>query len=593
MPAKWINVELTEDDQVVSALRGNAAAFAAKGGVPLMLTEAVENGSDAIMDARENFGMTDPGEIIVEIDPVKETVYVIDNGTGILHPIHVLRKPFKSLRRNVDYAVGQFGRGLQGFRGFCEELVYISQRQKPSTEEAEAGVDPGEYSGRSVRLTLIYNKAQGSIEVVDDEEFEDYYYGPTGTVAIYRNWLPGEFRRVDLKVLHARLQHHFGELVRKGIITIILKMGEEEVEVEPREFDPTHLIPVRDIEVRGADGSTLGKLEFNLYFTSKSDKHEFKRPFLMVQDRPLGDSFIGDFPEFQDQPIWSSHYLTGFIRCDFVEPNELRVALQPGEAKDLLVRAIRGVVPELEKQVKSFQKGLFDQQLRDEMNELAVQVQRFLKAEGVFDFPPLTHPGALVEAENPGAVDLNPAPVGQGDPAVPSVVPSGGEPDIIEEGGIGGALPGPGPGGTGPGPGPGPIPDPTGPGGAGIGVSDVNVEVDPRLLGHVPRRRRQRRPTGYGLNFEPNELSSDMSWFEETTQTVIVNAAHERFASLQERAIDSGEDSVAARKLRIYIIQRYLWEIVMFAGRRDNPSRVELEDRFWNLNYKFFETRGP
>src|SRR5207245_8615537 len=143
----------------------------------------------------------------------------------------------------------------------------------------------------------------------------------------------------------------------------------------------------------------------------------------------------------------------------------------------------------------------------------------------------------------------------------------------------------------GPGPGPGPLPDPSGPGGTGIGLSDVQVQVDPRLLGHVPRRRRQRRPTGFGLNFEPNELSTEMSWFEETTQTVIVNSAHERYTALSERAMEAGEERTYAKKLRIFIIQRYLWEIVMFAEQRKWLVQVGKQELFCNLYYKFKHTQ--
>ena len=50
-----MDAELNEDDQVVSALLSNAAAFALVGGTPLMLTEAVENSNDAIEDARRLF----------------------------------------------------------------------------------------------------------------------------------------------------------------------------------------------------------------------------------------------------------------------------------------------------------------------------------------------------------------------------------------------------------------------------------------------------------------------------------------------------------------------------------------------------------
>ena len=116
--------------------------------------------------------------------------------------------------------------------------------------------------------------------------------------------------------------------------------------------------------------------------------------------------------------------------------------------------------------------------------------------------------------------------------------------------------------------------------------------IDPRLRGHVPRRKRQRRPSGFGLDFEPNELSDQMSWYEELRQTVVINSEYERFKFLRERSVEGGIDSVYGRKLRIYIIQRYLWEIVFWVGGKQNQDRQVLEGQFWNLNYKFFETRG-
>ena len=44
----WIDVEMNDDDQKLAALISGADVFALVGGAPLMLTESVENGSDAI-----------------------------------------------------------------------------------------------------------------------------------------------------------------------------------------------------------------------------------------------------------------------------------------------------------------------------------------------------------------------------------------------------------------------------------------------------------------------------------------------------------------------------------------------------------------
>jgi len=566
MPEKWVDVELTEDEQVVGALIANAAAFALVGGPPLMLTEAVENSNDAIEHARHEFGKKDAGFICVDVDTWRKEIRVIDNGTGILWPIHLLKKPFKSLRKNVDYAHGQFGRGLQGFRGFCEDLFYLTRRARPS--EDESILDKGSFTGKTVKLHLPHNTPRGKIEVIDDAEFGDYANFETGTVAIYGNWFLGEFERIDLERLQSRLQHHFGELIRRGDIRIVLRRDGQDIEISPRTFTPDHKIPIADITVKKPDGTILGAVEFNLYFTSQAFQQEYKKPYLVVNGRPLGDSFISDFPEFQHQSVWSSHYITGFIRCDFVKPNDLRLALEPGIEKEHFVRTLLDAALEIEQQVKDFQRRLFNLQLEEEMNDLVVEVQRFLKNERVFNFQPTETRGLLAETEEQGAVDTRtrgetlPVIDSRGETREELLMPSK---HAGEEGAGGGETQ----------------------------EGDWQTErIDPQLRGHIPRRRRRRRPTGFPLRFEENELSEEMSWFEETGHSVILNSAHPRFKALRERSLDRGEDSAYYGKLRVYTIQRYLWEIVMFAGRRQNLGREMLENRFWDLNYKFFENRS-
>ena len=571
-----VDADLSEEEQVVAALVAGGAAFAALGGATLMLTEAVENSDDAILDMPRREGSPIHGEISVEIDRLAKEARVIDNGTGILEPVHVLKKPFKSLRRNVDYAHGQFGRGLQAFRGFCQDLQYITRREHPSPEEA--ALDRGGESGNTVRLHLVRDSARGTITPVNEEEFRDYCGYATGTAAVYSNWLPGEFERLDPEQLATRMQHHFGELIRRGEVTIGLKVDEKEIPIEPRVYNPDHRIDIPARTVTDGGGRELGKIEFNLYYCSQDFQHEYKRPYLLVDGRPLGDSFISLFPEFQGQPVWSSHYMTGYVSCDFIAPNELRLALMPGEAKDLFVRALRDTALDIQRMVQDFQRRLFDQQLRTEMNDLVVDVQRFLRNEHVFDFRPTASSGLLNEADSPGAVAAQPA-AGE----LPTVSRQGAPEPLLS-----GIIPHADTPGTPRGP-----ERPPGParGGNPDGTRETEEPVDPRLRGHVPARRRLRRPSGFPLEFEPNELSPEMSWFETAADSVVVNSEHLRFKYLQERSIDRGTNSTFYTKLRTYVTQRYLWEIVTMASARAGTGREEAEKQFWDLNYKFFETR--
>ena len=565
-----MDAELNEDDQVVSALLSNAAAFALVGGAPLMLTEAVENSNDAIEDAGRLFGQSGQGEVIVEIDTKAREMKVVDNGSGILNPIHVLRKPFKSLRRNVDYAHGQFGRGLQGFRGFCEDLFYISRR--PSLSDEEQRLDRATHSGKTVKIHLMHNSRRGSIEVVDDREFDDFADFATGTIAIYKNWFPGEFERIDLEKLFTRLQHHFGELIRKGNVRITMRIDGSERLIVPREFSPDHSIPLDPVDVK-INGRSGGLVEFNLYYCSQSFQHDYKKPYLLVDDRPLGDSFLSEFPEFRDQAIWSSHYVTGQIRCDFVKPNDLRIAIEPGAEKDAFVRCVRDSSLELLKLVQDFQKKLFDNELAQEMNDLVVEVQRFLKDERIFDFRPTVSAGVLTDSGQQSPVDTR---IANG-PLVSTDSSGNLEPVIVTTPDHGEHLP---------------HAETSSQSDTQLRDEEQQQPVDPKLKGHNPRRRRLRRPSGFPLRFEENEFSDDMSWFEEISHSVVINSGHQRFTLLRERSLDRGTESAYYAKLRVYVIQRYLWEIVFFAGSKQNQGREPLEKTFWDLNYKFFETRS-
>lgn len=557
----WIDVEINDEDQKLAALISGAAAFALVGGAPLMLTESVENGSDAIEEATRDFGKKSKGTIIIQVDSQHKKIFVKDDGTGILHPIHVLKKPFKSLKQDVDYAKGQFGRGLQGFRKFCKNLTYISKRVS-IVDDSEKSLKKGTESGETIILSLKNDQVKGSIEIVSDEKFSKFSNFDNGTVAIYENWIGKEFERLDLDKLKSRTQHHFGELIRKNKIKIVFQINNQpEEELQPTIYNEEHRIPLDPISVKDA-GTTLGTINPYLYYTSRTEKSDYKKPFLLVGGRPLGNSFLCDFPEFMDQDVWKSQYITGYIECNFIKPNALRIALEPGKEKDLFIKHVRDAASFLQLKIREFQAKLFDIQMKEEMNDLVVEMQLFLRDKKAFTFPAVVTKGLLAESQQEDWVDTE---EGKGD--LPVIGPEGTKDETVK---VGEAQDGKGP---------------------GSGDDDRKVKLDPELKGHKPRRKRNRKPSGFGIDFEPNELSDDLSWFDEVSKTVIINTAHARFKYLHKKTMEKGEESSFYKQLRKYIAENYLWQITNQLGTKSGLQHHELVRKFFDLKFEFFEKR--
>ena len=294
----WIDVEMNDDDQKLAALISGADAFALIGGAPLMLTESIENGSDAIEEAVRDFYKKNKGTIKIHVDSRQRKVIVVDDGTGILYPIHVLKKPFRSLKRNVDYTKGQFGRGLQGFRKFCKDLTYISKRVS-IVDENEKSLKKHNESGRTIVLSLKHDKVKGSIEIIDDTKFKRSSNFETGTVAIYENWFDGEFERLDLDKLKSRIQHHFGELIRKDKIKIIFQINnQKEEELQPRIHNEEHRIPLDPITVKM---QMLHSVQYHHIFTIHQEQKKLiiKNHFYLLTAALLAIHFCVTFQSLQ------------------------------------------------------------------------------------------------------------------------------------------------------------------------------------------------------------------------------------------------------------------------------------------------------
>ena len=248
-----------KEKQIVSALNMVGAGFEARGGSSLMLTEAVENGVDAII--KLNPIQKGRGNIKVIIDQVNERILVIDNGTGFLQIKHVCEKPFDSLKEMDETQTGKFARGLQGFRAFCNNLSYITKRlPKDIPSDESQYIKPAiNDSNLIVRLDFVSTTSQVKVKYVHDDEFKEFLKEEHGAIAIYEKWKPGLFEKFNINMLFRRLQHHFGELIRQSEISIVVELrtgkiagiGPEQLktaEVETRDYSDLTALEIPPIE---------------------------------------------------------------------------------------------------------------------------------------------------------------------------------------------------------------------------------------------------------------------------------------------------------------------------------------------------------
>lgn len=226
---EYIKPKITEDHQILAALASTGAGFEALGGSSLMLTEPVENSVDSVIEANKK-GLRIKGKIKILIDHKAEQVVIIDNGLGFTDPRHICERPFDSLKKYDPDLTGKFARGLQGFRSYCNRLVFITRRLG-----IPAGENFGSKSGRTVRLEFTADKIAVGALIVPDDDFLRWSQGEFnhGAIAFYQDWKKGEFKKIVKDKLIRRIERHFGELIRKREIEILVWEGGN---IDPTKF---------------------------------------------------------------------------------------------------------------------------------------------------------------------------------------------------------------------------------------------------------------------------------------------------------------------------------------------------------------------
>ena len=396
---KSFEVKFDSKGQKLSALDTVGEAFRHHGGSTLMLTEHIENGIDAIEDlVKINDLKNYQGKIDITIDTSNSRIIVIDNGTGIMDPIWIMENPLKSRKTGISHQHGEFGRGLQGFRGFCQNLEYITSRESVSknelsdndiqqwfTKAAKQGID-----GKYVSLKLSKDSVETEYEPIKDSEFKRYTHNKTGTVTIFSNWLEGDFEELvkNKDRLFERIQHHFRIVLEKNTVKMSLIYKGKPSEISPRDFsidgdemDLFELPERKCIELHTK--KDFGNIQFKLYKAAPRYHHQYKSPFLLVGDRPLGNSVLFDMEDFSDQSILKSPYVTGYIIANFLKPDSLRLSPKSGPEYRAFVIHVKASLDELKPLLDEYEQGFRVVNKNEENQKLILQVQSFLKNQKV------------------------------------------------------------------------------------------------------------------------------------------------------------------------------------------------------------------
>lgn len=598
--SKTFEVKLDTAEQKLAALDTVGEAFRHHGGSSLMLTEHIENGLDAIEDFTKTKKIQNyKGKIDIIIDDQNKRVIVIDNGTGIIDPIWIIEHPLKSRKTGVMHQHGEFGRGLQGFRGFCESLQYITVRERVSKKESDdkditqylnlakkKGVD-----GRCISLKLSKTSVETCYEPVKETEFKKYTSNKTGTIAIFSKWIKGDFENLirDKNKLFERIQHHFRVVLQKNIVKISIIRKNLPLEIKPREFsiegdemDLFELKPRKCIEPYTKQ--EFGTIYFKLYKAAPRYDHTYKSPFLLVGDRPLGNSDLLKIEEFSDNKILKSPYLTGYVIANFLKPDSLRLSPKPGPEFNAFVIHMKAVLEELQPMLDDWVAGFRVANKNDENQKLILQVQSFLKNQNIpLNLAEMTKAGDLFLGTNPG---------NSKEERISSIPGNENEGLISKTGNVEAVI----------------LyeknkQDPTktkkkkrlkvqinrdsknprDP--KKDGRSTKSVYIHPNLMSKDGRIR-QRNFVGPGLDNYRGELDPNLSKWDASNYLVLVNELHPIYQMYEEQRKKKYGNEIYSPKQKNMIQESYLRHVIKNCAKdMDNDKK---DRTFWELKYKFF-----
>jgi hypothetical protein len=533
--------------------------------------------------------------IIIKLNDDEEEVSIIDSGTGVEHPLHICEQPFVSLKTGEDYSTGKFGRGSQVFRVFCEMMEFISSRKKNSEREqnniVSENIDVTKIDTNFIHIEFPHNYPGGKYGFSNVKEYNKLSnQNSTGTIVVLKKW-KGEYYSQLSKhqnVLERRLQHHFGLGIQDSFkIKLTIRKGKKVTDILPKTYEDEPkiqgLFPIDPINLRDELGNICGKLVCNLYKTNRSYSDQYKEPFLVINGRPLGDTTISDIPELSRwKEIWKSNFVTGYIECNELEPNQMRIGLALNFARRPFLNAMKSVSIDLKKLNTEWKNELSEAKDITMMNEVVDTVSRFLSKKGMkFNFKNPIRQGIQKDLEKSGDKTSN---------DFVSNTPGSKQGFVLDENGEVVQVP---PQNT---PSPRTLEDVV-----VVPRGDKKKEGDKLVMVKVKRslvvkggRKVRKAYSGPDLDFSRDEdCDNELSYFEPEPPTVMIQSEHPAWKKLAKKARDHVNNEKIEKEKNRYMLERYLWEIMNNQAVQNNDIKTDddRKDLFWTYYHDLTDTR--
>lgn len=538
--------------------------------------------------------------VIVELDDEKQEVRIIDSGTGIEYPIHICKNPFVSLKTGEDYSTGKFGRGSQVFREFCELMEFFSVRERVSKKELEEMFDgkpnTTNIDTKSIHINFPWDYPGGECGFINSKKFKELSnYNRTGTVVILSGWKQNYYEDLSSHItkLHRRLIRHFGFAIG-DIFNIDLKLKHKNIEFEilPKDYDNDPkiqgLFALPTIPIKSELGQPLGQVEFRIYKTVRSYSDSHKEPFLIVNGRPLGDTSISEMPRLdQYKEIWQSNTITGYVVCNAVVPNQMRVGLANNDALIPFLHAMTAASITLKGLNTIWKNELSSAIDKSMMNEVVDIVTRFLSKKGIkFNFKNPLQKGIQKDSKKQGEEITDERVSNEADGPNPGLIDSVDGEDVLvgyrktkttKKGGeLGDDV----------------IIVPHG-SGKKDGNEIITVKVKRSLISKGGRRIRKDY-SGPDLDFNTDEdCGEELSYFESDPPTVMVQSEHEAWKKLAKKSRDQTNSEKYEKEKMNYLLERYLWELMNNeAIQKDGElSDEDRKNMFWTYYHDLIDTK--
>ncbi len=538
--------------------------------------------------------------IIVELDDEKQEVRIIDSGTGIEYPAHICAHPFVSLKTGEDYSTGKFGRGSQVFREFCGLMEFYSIRENISEKELEMlkkkSVDHTKIDTKSIHIDFPWDYPGGVYSIFNQKKFKELSnYNRIGTVVVLSDWKQNYYYDLSkhLSKLERRLVHHFGFAIKDVFnVGLKLKYKNKIIDICPKNYadDPKiqGLFDLPPYEIKSETGKLLGKVEFYIFKTVRSYSDSHKEPFLVINGRPLGDASISEMPRLsQHKEIWQSNTITGYVVCNAVEPNQMRIGLANNEALTPFLHAMTAASIDIKKLNTIWKNELSSAVDKSMMNEVVDTVTKFLSKKGIkFNFKNplekglqkdskkqgekitderLSTPGEHVEGhvEDPEGDD---ALVGYHKTKTKERGDIEWDPDTI-------IVP------------------------SGDRKKEGNEIIHVKIKTSVVRgggKQIRRSYSGPDLDFNADEdCGEELSYFESDPPTVMIQSEHQAWKRLAKKARDQTNGEKFEKEKKNYLLERYLWELMNNEAvqKDDALSENDRKNMFWTYYHDLTDTK--